>query len=520
MSYNCFEKRLIHLLVCVLVGVVGVLWLATWAASAPQAPGVEVGPDYNQSAEAGQTVIYRHALTNTGETTDTFLVEVRSTQGWPVHLSEGALPTGTLTLQLPLCVGAQMTAAFQVSLTVPADARGVTEITLITATSLLSPAVQDTASDMTLVPAWCYLPLLAKRWPPIPYPATLNPIGNGDGDGIYVVTWPQVNLAQTYSLEEDDGPGFPNPTQVYSGAETAWTVPEPGKLAGTYYYRVRAHNEWGYGAYSNVESVEVLLPDKPTLSPIDNADENGIYTVAWNAAARATHYTLQEDTDPNFGSPTAVYTGTQTSWAETEQEPGTYYYRVRAEGPTGQSDWSNVQGTSVQRFRADDASVNVGDCTTLRWDFDNIQAIYVSFGYGYDKEGVPGHESRQVCPSVETTYEALVVKPNGGYEVHKVTVDAVGSGCADPVIQRFSPTTYYVYPGQKFSIFWDVECAETVHLIIGGGTPEPVGGHGSKIDVTISANTDFKLKVEKADGSFVYATFTVYVMTAAQESPE
>ena len=34
-------------------------------------------------------------------------------------------------------------------------------------------------------------------------------------------------------------------------------MPAPGRLSGTYYYRVRGHNQWGYGVYSNIESVTV-----------------------------------------------------------------------------------------------------------------------------------------------------------------------------------------------------------------------------------------------------------------------
>ncbi len=515
MFYRWIEKKQIQFLIFVLALLLG----GQLVSAAPQAPGVELGPDQEGEAEAGEVVTYTHVLTNTGSTTDTFLVEAVSTQGWPVALFQEAPPTGTLTLQLPLSVGAQMTATFQVSLTVPADARGVTEDTVVTAVSTQDPGVQDVAVDTTFVPAWAYLAFVGRRWPPIPYPASLNPISNGDGDGLYVVTWPLVNLAQTYSLEEDDDPGFASPTEVYSGAETSWSVPEPGKTAGTYYYRVRGENDWGYGGYSGVQSVQVLLPDTPTLSPIDNADKNGVYTVVWSTAARATNYSLQEDTDPDFGDPTLVYAGTQSSWSTTEHEAGTYYYRVRAEGPTGQSDWSNVESTSVQGFRADDSSLVVGECTTLRWDFDDIQAIYVSFGYGYDKEGVPGHGSREVCPSVDTTYEALVVEKDGSHTRYQVIVEVVGNGCADPVIERFSSTASSVYPGEKFSVFWDVECAESVYLIIGGGAEEPVGGHGSKIDVTIYETTLFELKVEKEDGSFVYATFTVYLTTAANQEP-
>ena len=170
-------------------------------------------------------------------------------------------------------------------------------------------------------------------------------------------------------------------------------------------------------------------------------------------------------------------------------------------------------GTSapVTGFGADPTSLNAGQCTTLRWNFSGIKALFVSFGLGYDKEGVPGQGNRQVCPSVTTTYEALVIKQDNSQETSSVTVNVNGSGCNDPWIERFAPTTYEVGAGKPFSIFWDVECAASVRFIQVGTSDDPVGGHSEKIDVKIHSDTTFHLKVGKTDGSFVYATFTVKV---------
>jgi hypothetical protein len=216
-----------------------------------------LGPAYTRQAEAGEAISYNHVLTNTGGTTDTFLLKVLSTQGWPVELLSETYPHGTTPL--PIQAGSQMTASFQVSLRVPLDVTGVTEITIITATSQLSPTVQDTVLDRTTVYHRIYLLFLAKRWPPVPYQSTLNSIDNADRDGIYTVTWPLTELAQTYSLEEDDSLAFSSPTEVFSGDGRTWSVPAPGKIAGTCYYRVRGHNNWGYGGYSNVEAVTVSV---------------------------------------------------------------------------------------------------------------------------------------------------------------------------------------------------------------------------------------------------------------------
>jgi hypothetical protein len=78
------------------------------------------------------------------------------------------------------------------------------------------------------------------------------------------------------------------------------------------------------------------------------------------------------------------------------------------------------------------------------------------------------------------------------------------------VIRAFYANTYNVQPGEQFGIAWDVDCAKTVHLIIGNGPEEPVTGAGSK-NARIYTTTVFTLKVQKNDGNTVYRTFTVYV---------
>jgi hypothetical protein len=178
-----------------------------------------------------------------------------------------------------------------------------------------------------------------------PAKPTINPIENEDGDGSYTVSWNPTAGANNFVLQEDTAPSFASPTAVYQGPNTSWDV--TGMAAGTYYYRLRAWGPTGGSEWSSPRAVTVLLPGNPTLRPIDNADRDGSYTVSWSASARANNYVLQEDTDPGFASPTRVYQGSDTSWDATGKTAGTYYYRVRAWGETGHSEWSNRRSTSV-----------------------------------------------------------------------------------------------------------------------------------------------------------------------------
>jgi hypothetical protein len=91
------------------------------------------------------------------------------------------------------------------------------------------------------------------------------------------------------------------------------------------------------------------VPSTPTLNAISNADGNGVYLVTWTFVTGAESYTLQEDDNASFSSPTAVYTGPNLSWPASGKTPGTYYYRVRATNGWGSSGWSATQAVVVQQ---------------------------------------------------------------------------------------------------------------------------------------------------------------------------
>ena len=106
-----------------------------------------------------------------------------------------------------------------------------------------------------------YLPLLLRNyrnWPPIPATPALHAIDNADGDGTYTVNWGEATLADTYILQEDDNTAFSSPQEVYNSSGLSWTA--MGKSAGTYYYRVKAHNSWGDSGWSTVQAAFVA-PD-------------------------------------------------------------------------------------------------------------------------------------------------------------------------------------------------------------------------------------------------------------------
>jgi len=103
-----------------------------------------------------------------------------------------------------------------------------------------------------------YLPLVMKRWPPIPDTPVLNPIYNPYNDGDYAASWNPAYLADTYTLQEATNANFIGAVTRYSGTSTSWSATD--KAVGTYYYRVRATNSWGNSGWSNIEQTTVLPP--------------------------------------------------------------------------------------------------------------------------------------------------------------------------------------------------------------------------------------------------------------------
>jgi len=71
-------------------------------------------------------------------------------------------------------------------------------------------------------------------------------------------------------------------------------------------------------------------------------------------------------------------------------------------------------------FRADRTSLPAGECTTLRWDAEYVQEVYL------DGAGVSGHGTRDVCPPGTTTYVLHVVLPSGESRDYTVTVEVTG----------------------------------------------------------------------------------------------
>lgn len=188
----------------------------------------------------------------------------------------------------------------------------------------------------------------------------LFPIDNADRDRNYFVEWSQVTGASTYSLQEDDDPGFGSPVTLYEGANRQYQV--SNQSVGTWYYRVRAsagsmNSQWSQTQEAIVGATKVYMPlvvrawppitGGPELLPIDNSDGDGAYTLSWTTVPGAESYVLEEGRDMAFSNAQVLYSGSSTSYGVTGRGASRLYYRVKARTAGGDTDWSNTQYVDI-----------------------------------------------------------------------------------------------------------------------------------------------------------------------------
>lgn len=328
--------------------VLGILLLLSFdlAASAPiSQPTVSFADSTMVTTEDAEMVSL--SVTLSSSSTVTITVDYATQDGTAIGGEDYLPKDGTLTFTTGITEQVVSIALLNDELHESDETFCVVLTKTVSATLGLYPSVKITVTDDS-DPNLVFLPMIMKRWPPLPYDPTLNYIDNNDGDHSYLVTWTELptKLADFYELQEATNQTFTQGLrQVCSTTSQECTVSE--RIAGTYFYRVKGHNYWGESAWSNIQSAVVLIPGTLWLDAINNADGDGYYTVNWGVAVRANWYTLQEDDNAAFSSPTNRYVGTNLSWSAAGQGIGTYYYRVRAEGLTGVGPWSETRSTSV-----------------------------------------------------------------------------------------------------------------------------------------------------------------------------
>lgn len=210
-------------------------------------------------------------------------------------------------------------------------------------------------------------------------PGTLTlvaPTHGATGQAIVTtLSWNAVSGAQSYHLQYATDDQFTQNMQSY---ETLTQTQQQITLSygTTYYWRARAVNAGGAGAWSQVWSFSTIHQAPGVvqlLAPADNATGVALPAlVTWEAVSGAQHYRLEVSTVSDFsGSPSVFADITDTEYSLTDLTHATgYYWRVRASNTGGNGSWSSVRYFTT--------AVAVPDTVTLVSPTHNAQQVSVN----------------------------------------------------------------------------------------------------------------------------------------------
>jgi len=208
-----------------------------------------------------------------------------------------------------------------------------------------SPYYQFSGAPNIFVHEMSILPILVA-------PELIDPINS---EIIYtapiIMSWNTVSTATSYQLQVSTTNDFSSLLYNITTTNTSYTLPP--NLPNTYYWRVRAKNEYGYGLWSSIRYfTQAYTPpelEAPNLiAPVDDAELiSGSVTFSWDAISGVTQYELQISTSGDFSTyHTNIVISTNTS-TRSFSTSGLYYWRVRTKVGSLNGAWSIVRSFNL-----------------------------------------------------------------------------------------------------------------------------------------------------------------------------
>jgi len=259
-------------------------------------------------------------------------------------------------------------------------------------------------------------------------PGVITNFNANSTNGTVVLSWDKVNEAIAYYYQVDralaeDGPWIVvDDTLDGGGAPSIGSYEDMGLANGTtYYYRIRAFNDNGWGKFCDPVAAESFIPTG--LSIITTTDAA---TLTWDRLIGASKYGVQRAASAEGPWTTVADNVTVTTYTDTGLSPvTTYYYRINgfsdAWGDYGDPVSAETQPlVAPEYFRVTGAAA---DSTTLGWlPVDDA----ISYGvYGVQAATEPADDSAyaQIDVSITDityTHSGLTAGQTWWYKVNAV----------------------------------------------------------------------------------------------------
>ncbi len=194
--------------------------------------------------------------------------------------------------------------------------------------------------------------------------------------------WDVIDQAKTYRLQVSKNTSFSQPVEIFTEA-TQVTIDELEKGV-RYYWRVQVENNEGVlGPWTTTQSfvTAIPIPARPqTRNLITQRNRTDFITLNWNRVPYATSYFVNFTETAGFEG--VVRTSTVSDSAATIYsvfEGRTYYWRVRAQNLSGNSDWSEAASFTLILGPTDLSVAQTGSGeVTLSWtDNSSVESGYI-----------------------------------------------------------------------------------------------------------------------------------------------
>ncbi|EMS32077.1 hypothetical protein C943_01339 [Mariniradius saccharolyticus AK6] len=185
-------------------------------------------------------------------------------------------------------------------------------------------------------------------------PVLLTPSSNAVvATGKVLFSWQGVSNANSCRLQVAKDAQFSSPIHD-SGNHTNTSIELELLAAGTYFWRVSASNQAGSSPFSAARSFETLNPPStPQLASPNNQSLDQAISVllSWSAASNASSYRVQVATVRDFSQVLRDVSNVSATQLQVDNlaEGVTYYWRVRASNPVGNSNYSTTWEFSTKK---------------------------------------------------------------------------------------------------------------------------------------------------------------------------
>jgi Secretion system C-terminal sorting domain len=333
------------------------------------------------------------------------------------------------------------------------------------------------------------------------------------------LTWQAVANAADYEVMWSPNQSFSSDVNKFTTSNTSFNA-VGFTISTNYYWRVRARNSAGNGAWSPVyKFATLMLPTAATLTtPANNGTNASVVTanLAWQSLPLATSYDLQVTANNNFTSDIRNFSvSATTKTVDTFAQNLNHYWRIRGRNGLVVSPWSAVWtfktaqlATAPSLATPANSTLNISHLgTTVSW---NVlpNATFYEIQYAPTPVFSAG-VGTQIVTATNTTTTALI--PNYTYYWR---VRGGNAGGVSPWSSTFAFTVEEV-TAVAINATLSTTCAnQSTSLTASGGVSYNWNNNsisGATITVAPSQTTTYIVTITKANGTTTTLAQTINV---------